>query len=266
MIGRAGASDPLFEGGPMWRRAYHLINDDRRALLLPLVVTQLPAALLSSAALFVLLWRVFPEVDYQGLPNAEEQPRNYLLGLLLIAGAYWMFTLVGVAGTIIATRAIAAGEAVSLSSSLDPGFTRMGGLLVLGAILLGLVIATLFGLIVLLYVLWRFGLVLQQYLLGGSGPYGALGKSWLLLRGRMLRFAGMLLTLLPLSISAVAIGVFAGGLLALPLTFFEPSRALDLAGISIVGAVLGPFAVLVSAYIAVATTLFYLQVRAEADD
>lgn len=266
MIDRADASGPLLEGGATWRQAYRLINDDRRALLMPLAVTQLPAALLSAVALFVLLWRIFPEVDYQGLPQADEQPRNYLLGILLISGAYWMFTLIGVAGTIVATRAIIAGEPISLSASLDPGFTRLGGLLVLGAILLGLVIATLFGLIVLLYVLWRFGLVLQQYVLGESGPYGALGKSWLLLRGRMLRFAGMLLTLLPLSIAVVAAGFFAGGVIALPLTLLEPSRVVDLAGMSVVGVALGPFAVLVSAYVAVATTLFYLQVRAEADD
>ena len=252
--------------GPAWREAYQLINEDRRALLLPLIVTQLPAALIAAASMFVLLWRVFPEVDYQGLPQADSQPRNYVLAVLIVTGAFWLFTLVGVSGTIVATRSIVAGEPAPLNLALDPGFTRLGGLLILGAVLLGLMIATLFGLIVLLYVLWRFGLALHQYILGASGPYAALGRSWLLLRGRMLRFAGTLLTLAPLSLGFVAMGVFAGGLLVLPLSLLESSRLIDVAALSVVGGVIGVFAVPVSAYVAVATTLFYLNVRAEIDD
>lgn len=252
--------------GPAWRQAYQLINDDRRALLLPLTVTQMPAALLGAAAMFVLLWQVFPDVDYQGLPQADAQPRNYVLSVLMVTGVFWLFTLVGISGTIVATRAVVAGEPAPLNLALDPGFTRLGGLLILGAVLLGLVIATLVGLIVLLYVLWRFGLALHQYILGSSGPYAALGRSWLLLRGRMLRFAGTMITLLPLSLGFLAMGLFAGGLLVLPLTLLESSRLIDVAAFSVVGAVLGAFAVPVSAYVAVATTLFYLDVRAEIDD
>lgn len=249
--------------GPIWRQSYQLLNSFPRPLLLPLMVTQLPATIIASAAYFTLLWRIFPEVDYQGVPQLDEQPRNYMLSLFIINGAFWLFTLVGIAGTIVATRAASEGEALTLSAALDPGFTRLGGLLVLGAVFLGLTLATLVGVIVLIYVAWRFGLAIQQYVLGESGVYGALGRSWLLMRGRMLRFAGMLLSLAPLSLAVVAAGLLLAGLAILPLAALEPSRLTELAASSIGATVIGIFAVPVSAYIAVATTLFYINVRSE---
>ncbi len=252
--------------GPTWRQAYQLLNANRRPLLLPLLVTQLPATLLAAVAYFVLLWRFFPEAAIQGLPQLDAEPRNYLVSLFIINGAYWLFTLVGLGGVIVATRDAADGEVTSLSSALDPGFTRLGGLLALGAVFFALTLATLVGLIVLIYVIWRMGLALHQYILGESSVYGAFGRSWMLLRGRMLRFAGMLLTLAPISLVVVATGVLVGGLAVLPLTLFEPTRVVELAAASIGASVIGIFILPVSAYVAVATTLFYLNVRAEIDD
>lgn len=265
MTNRDLAAAELTLEGPIWRQSYQLLTTFRKPLLLPLLVTQLPATILASAAYFTLLWRVFPEVDYQGVPQLDEEPRNYMLSLFIINGAFWLFTLVGIAGTIVATRAASEGESLPLSAALDPGFTRLGGLLVLGAVFLGLTLATLVGVIVLLYVLWRFGLAIHQYILGESGVYGSLGRSWLLLRGRMLRFAGVLLSLVPLSLVVVAAGLMVGGLLILPFAAFEPTRLTELAASSIGATVVGVFAVPVSAYIAVATTLFYINVRAEID-
>ncbi len=257
--------EPVLEG-PTWRQAYQLLNANRKQLLLPLVVTQLPATVLSAVAYFVLLWRFFPEAEIQGLPQLDEEPRNYLLSLFVINGAYWLFTLVGIGGTIIATRDAADGEATPLTSALDPAFTRLGGLLALGAIFFALTLATLVGLIVLIYVIWRMGLAMQQYVLGGSSVFGALGRSWLLLRGRMLRFAGMLLTLAPLSLVVLATGVLVGGVAVLPLATLESTRVVELGAASIGASVIGIFILPVSAYVAVATTLFYLNVRAEIDD
>ena len=251
--------------GPTWRQAYRILTSNRKTLLLPLAVTQLPATLIAAIAYFILLWRAFPEVEAGGLPRLGDEPQNYMISLIAINGAWWLFTLVGVAGTIVATHALTDGDALSLTQALDPGFTRLGGILAIGAIFLGLFMATIIGLFVLIYVIWRFGLALQQYVLGESGVYGALGRSWLLLRGRMLRFAGMLITLLPVSAVLLGVGVLAAGIVLLPFTALESGRTLDLATSSLGAAIIGVFAVPVSAYLAVATTLFYLNARADVD-
>jgi hypothetical protein len=265
VIRSAGDPADLELEGRTWRQAYRLLSAHRRPLLMPLAVTQLPATIIAAAAYFVLLWQAFPEVEFSGFPQLAEEPRNYVLSLLVIIGAWWLFALVGIAGTIVATEALSDGEILPLSKALDPGFTRLGGLLAIGAGFLTLFIATAIGLFVLLYVIWRFGLALQQYLLGGSGVYGAFGRSWLLLRGRMLRFAGMLISLVPLSAVMLAAGLLVAGLALLPLAPMEATRTTELAAASIAAMVIGIFAVPVSAYVAVATTLFYLNVRAEVD-
>jgi hypothetical protein len=257
-------ADPIREG-PTWRQAYRLINRYRKSLLLPLLVTQLPGMLLLAVGYFIVLNQAFPEVDYQRVPNLQEDPSNYVLTLLVLNGVAWMFTLVGVAATLVATRSAIDGEATSLSSALDPGFTRLGGLIALGVVLLGITLATVAGIIVLIYVLWRIGLVLHWYVLGDRGVYGSLGRSWLSLRGQMLRFAGMLISLVPIVAAVIGIAFLATVIAILPFAFVEQGRTTELLSRSVGASIFGVFMVPISAYIAVATTIFYLNLR-DAED
>ena len=158
---------------------------------------------------------------------------------------------------MVSVAALLRGKPISLANALDPAFTRMGGLLLIGAIFYGVILITAFGIVVMVYFLVRWGLALQVYMLEGKSIGGSLGESWRMLRGRMWSFFALLLTTIPFAMALlVAISV----VMAIAVAPFgaEPSRGVDLifqsAAIFAVGVALVP----IGAFLATTTTMFYL--------
>lgn len=226
-------------------------------MLLPIAVVQIPLGTLSAIFYFVLYREGYPDADIDSFNRTEGSPGGLLFSLLLMSAAYLLFSLVGAAATIVAARATLEGKPVALAEALDPAFTRMGGLLILGALFYVLAVATVVGVILLLYVMIRWGLAVHVFILEGTSVSGALGGSWRLLRGRMLHFTGVLLTAIP-----VAAGVFFAAtiVLALFLTPFsvDPGRTGTLVAQSIGIALMGFALIPTTAYMGAATTIVYV--------
>src|SRR4029079_14301486 len=128
--GRAAPPRPV----ATWRRASQLIRAYPEETILPLLVTQLPLAFLNAGAYFFLFYKAFPDAEYDQFNFVKDAPPGLIFGLLLTNAVYSLFSLVGVAATIVSVKAAPGGRPLSLSQSLDPAFTRMGGLLALGVV------------------------------------------------------------------------------------------------------------------------------------
>ncbi len=248
---------------PIWREAFALLRAHRRALLGPVAVTQLPMTVISAAAYFVLMDRVYPEVPYDSFDLFDDAPETLILWLVAMNATFWLFTLVGMAGAVVAARGALEGQTVALPEALDPGFSRMGGLLALGIAFYVILLASVAGILVLIYLAWRFGLAFHAFVLDGKGVTGAFGQSWSMLRGNMWRFAGTLVTLLPVSLAMLFVGSFAAVIAVLPFAAEDAGRTTTLAGNAVAVGVLGVFGVPVTAYFATATTLFYRRLQGE---
>jgi hypothetical protein len=244
-----------------WRRAYQLIRAYPEATMLPLLVTQLPLAFLNAGAYFFLFYKAFPDAEYDQFNFVKDAPPGLIFGLLLTNAIYSLFSLVGVAATIVSVKAALSGRPLSLSQSLDPAFTRMGGLLALGVVFNVLAGVTILGVVIAIYFVIRFGLALHAYILEGRSAARSLGGSWTLLRGRMLRFSGLLLTLIPVLVGLLFVASIILTLLMLPFGVEDPSRTLGLALNCVAFLVLGILLIPFGAYVSSATTIFYLSAK-----
>lgn len=231
--------------------------------MLPLFVTQAPLAALYAISYFLLFHRAFPDAKYDQINPFTDAPAGLIFGLLITNAAYSLFTLVGVAATIVAVRAILQGKRISLSEALDPAFTRMGGLLVLGILFNMLLGITVVGVVVAIYFIVRLALGFHAYILEGAGAWGSLGQSWRLLRGRMLKFTGLLLTVVPVVVGAMLAGSVVMAILFAPFLSDDPARTTGILLNSVAFLVFGLLAVPIGAYLAAATTIFYLSAREE---
>jgi hypothetical protein len=138
----------------------------------------------------------------------------------------------------------------------------MGGLLVLGAIFYGLLLGTAAGVILLPYFIIRWGLAVHAHILDGAGIGRSLGTSWRLLRGRMLRFTGLLLTGIPVSLACFTVATIVFSIALAPFGA-DPGRTTTLAAQSAGFLVAAAVAIPTLAYLAAATTLFYLSAQEE---
>ncbi len=234
--------------------------------MLPLLVTQVPLSIAGAAAHLVLFTQVYPDAPYTSFESLADLPAGLLFWLAVVQGIYWLFTLVGLAGTMVAVAGVQAGKTPGLAAALDPAFSRMGGLLGLGLLFYVMLSVTVAGAVVVLYLLVRFGLAFHVYVLGGVGPWKAIRESWSLLRGRFLRFAGLLLVTIPLMAGVLLAAVFALALVSAPFVPKDPGRTTVLTLTAVVLVFGGVVAVPLGAYFTAATTLFYLKARGQGDD
>jgi hypothetical protein len=193
-----------------------------------------------------------------------DAPGGLRLTMALLGAGQSLFSLVGAAGTMVAVEALSKGKPLGLAQSLDPAFTRMGGLLVFGAVFNVLILVSFIGLIVFLYFIARWGLAIQAHVLDGRSILGSFGLSWRLMRGRMMRFLALLLTAIPLALLLLLGTSFLFGVIASPFGT-EPSRTTELLFQSIALFVVILTFIPVAAYLATSTTLFYLSARDESD-
>jgi len=253
------------KSGPTWRQAIRLVRANKRATMLPLAVIQMPLGIIGAPIYFYLYHNAFPDSDFESFNRFENSPSELILSLILMTAVYLLFSLVGAAATIVAVKGIIDGKPKRLAEALDPAFTRMGGLLVLGAFFYFMFLATATGIVVVLYLIIRWGLAVHAHVLEETTVSGSLGKSWRLLRGRMVRFTGVLLTAVPIAL----ILFFAASLLfAIALAPFsvDPGRTTNLVAQSLGILVFGIVAVPTGAYLATATTIFYLAAKEEPRD
>ena len=90
---------------PLWRQSLRLVWHNRRVTLLPMVVTQVPLAVVAATAWALLLGRIFPNVPVdQPTALAEDAPNALLACLFAWSWIYGLFTLVGVGGNSAALR------------------------------------------------------------------------------------------------------------------------------------------------------------------
>lgn len=260
-----------------WGSAYRTFWEYRRSILLPAAVVLGPAALLLSGGLAFLLIRIWPNADLSvGGAQPEDIPQGFIFGSLLIMGVAGFLFTVALASVTVAARSATIGKPLPLALALDPAFTRMGGVLVLFLIFATLGTLSAVGGFFLIYLIVRFGLAFQVFMLEEVGAWSALGRCWLLIRGRMLRFFSLLLSMV--GIGTVAVFLIQGtiatviGLLLTPFSIdsletglgatdsVSTAEALVMsaaAGFSLIGLI--PL----MAFFTTLTTVFYLRAREE---
>lgn len=238
--------------------AWGLLRSRPRALLLPLIVVQVPVALVSSLVVATLLLTTFREQPFQVLGSVSDATDRGLIFLLVaVAAAQLLFAQVARCATIVAVAAEVAGRPATLTGSLDPAFTRMGAVLAqtIALIVMG---AAFVASVVLLplapFFLARCGVSTEMMILEGQGPIAAIRSSWQLMRGRVIRFVATLLLsglvlLGPLLILSLLNPGIAGGRTALVWEYAAVSFAQAILAIPITG------------FLTAVTTLYYLRAK-----
>ncbi len=256
---------------PVWKEGYRLIRRNPRTML-PVLATQIPLSIAAAVAWIILYAVAFPDVDVDaGTLLGSEAPRQLILWAVVISWAHSLFTSVGIAGAIVAVRATLDGRPQPLSASLDPPFTRLGGLLVIFVIFEALLLAgaalfiTGIGLVLTAYLALRFGLVLHAFILEEVTIATAMRRSWTLTRGnafRLLGTVGVVLAVLLASLLATTLVL----VLVLPFYSEDSSRNVSLMTNSGVFLALGAALVPAGTYFAATTTILYRRIGDTRDD
>lgn len=238
--------------------ALGLMRDYPRETMLPLLTIQAPLVL-GTILLSVLLYSsVFADEVYPrgGLTSASDDTGQVFVLVVVVALAT-IVGIIGQAATIVSVAAAALGQPVTLTQALDPAFTRLGGLIgltiifgVAGALLL----ITFVGLALIPFLVARFGVAYQVYLLEQVGPIEALTRSWQAMHGHMLRLLGVMLV-------GVALVLVVGLLVPAspgPESVAREWRMAADAGIRILQ---GGIAIPIAAFAHASITLYYLRIR-----
>ncbi|WP_133117603.1 hypothetical protein [Tepidiforma thermophila] len=231
--------------------AWDLVTSRPKEVLLPVAAVEVPVSVVAALVIAGALSTVLRDVALDG------QDRGYLALLLIVGAGQALFAQVAHGAAIVSIAAVLRGKPVPLAGALDPAFTRMGGLLALLVILVAmsvLLALTIIGLVLLPYLVVRLALAHQAFMLEGRSPFAALGRSWALMRGHMLRMLGvMLLTFLIFLGPAILISALDG--------LVAGSRGVQVALQALVSVVQGVLAVPLVAFASATTTVFYLNLE-----
>jgi len=229
--------------------------------MLPLLVTQVPTAIILAGAYLYAYTSRYPDAPVsQAVLVTDDSPAGLVAAMLFFGAVHSLFSFVGGAATIVSVRNTIEGKPISLSAALDPAFTRMGGLLLLGIVFNLLGGLTIVGLFVLVYLILRWGLAIHVYILEDAGPWAAATGSWRMLKGHMLRFTGTLLTAVPVILVLFLAFAFIVSLIAFPFGT-NPGRDGSVGLNTLFLGASGLLAVPVGAYLATITTMYYLKLR-----
>jgi hypothetical protein len=254
---------------PLWREGYRLIRANPQTML-PLLVTQLPLSIGAAAAWIILFAVAYPDVSVDsGTLFASDAPRGLILWVVIISWSHALFTTVGISAAIIAVRRVTLNRPQSVTESLDPPFTRLGGLLLIFGVFQGLLLAgaaltvTIIGAVLALYVALRLGLVLHAFILEGLSTGRALRRSWSLMRGNVFRYLGALFMVVPVMLVTLTFASVLLVLVLLPFLSEDPGRTVSLVSNAGVFLALGLCLVPTGTFFAALTTLFYLRIGGE---
>jgi hypothetical protein len=231
--------------------AWAVVVDHPRQAMLPLLVIQVPVAVVTSGLLAVLLLTVFGDEEIDTTHGGQ------LLAVLLIGAAQALFAQVARGGTIVSIAGMLTGKPRSLTESLDPAFNRMGGLLALVLLVSGglfLAFISLVGLLLLPYLALRLALSFEAFMLEELGPLQALGRSWRLMRGHMLRLLAVVL---------LTVAILFGPFLVISLMgeAVRGDRNTEVILGAVYSLVQGVLLIPIVAFVTATTTVFYLNLR-----
>lgn len=270
---------------PIWgtvRQALDMVISHPRETMFPFGAVEVPVALLSSIASVVLYFTIFGDQPFHLSSDLLADPGlapGHFFALLMLLAFQGLFAQVARAAAAVSIAGVATGKPRTLTESLDPAFTRMGGLLVVALIPVAIVIALLFsmvGLILIPFVALRLALSLEVFILEGLPPVAALRRSWSLFENarapgerpgsllrqifppNMLRLLGVLVVMalvaaVPVFVVGALGGISGGG---------RTARVIEDGLFTFTQAVV---LVPVLAFVSATTTLFYLQLRTRHD-
>ena len=258
-------SEPL-RVGEVLRESRELLRHNAKAIMLPMAVVQLPLAVIGAVVPWALYATVYSEqlhpFDAQSL---AEGPRGLLFAVVLIAWVWIMFLALGVNSTIIGVRDARKGVRKPLTELLDPSFTHLGGLLVLALGTAGLWFAvlattiTVLAPLVLAFAALRLALAFHSFALNEARPRAAMGESWNMMRGNVLRLLSLLLGTLPAIALVLVAGSVALVVVSIPFAIIGDGRGPTLAANAVGTLLLAVLLIPVFCYLTTATTLFYLK-------
>jgi membrane-anchored glycerophosphoryl diester phosphodiesterase (GDPDase) len=244
-----------------------MLRRNPRETMLPLAVTYIPVSLTVAAGWIFLMLAAYPDANYDSPERLlEDSPRSLLLWLLILTWGCGLFVMVGMAATLVSVRSLLTGKPIGLAHSLDPAFSRMGGLLGISAVLYLLTVAaaslaiTIVGTFAVFYLMLRLGLAYHTFMFEHLGVGASLRESWKLVKGRTMALLGIWLSAIPV---AVVFFIAVTIVLSLALLPFgsEPGRnltvVLNAVGFVVLGAVFLPTA----GYLCAVTTMYYLSVK-----
>lgn len=238
----------------------------------PLAVVQAPLAVLGAIIPWVLYQTVYS--DQKDLFNAQallDGPRGLLFSFTLLFFAWGMFILVGVGASVVAISNVRRGSHRRLAEYLDPPFTKLGGLFLLGLTLVALYVCGLIVSItvvlplVVAWVMLRLAAMFYFLIIDDLPPGAALRASWGLLHGNVIRLLGVLVGSLPIVLGMLFVAFVALIIISIPFTLAGDSRNVELAA-SVVGTIVWALlTVPAMAYLATTTTVFFEILRGRTD-
>jgi hypothetical protein len=238
--------------------AWHLLLSAPAAVMLPSLVIQVPLAIAAGAITALLFLTRFDSEPFVLIGEITgETHRGLVFALVAITAVQVLFSQVARAATVVAVAGVATGQAKPLAQALDPAFTRMGAVFWQTILVLALnvaLIVSVFGIVLLPYVMGRLGTTTEVMMLEGQRPMAALTGSWRLLARRVTRFLGVVLLT-----AVICLGPFVVvSLLGLAVTGTRTQQVVLSAVLGVAQAVITtPALALLSSVI----TLFYLKAR-----
>jgi hypothetical protein len=234
--------------------AARLVNDFRRATMLPIAIVQIPIVLVLTLANAVLYSTIFLDEPFAaGGPFAANASGAPLFAALILFAVNFLFSTVGNAAAVVASWGVVEGHPKGVAECLDPAFTRLGGLILLFVLLFGIVFLVSFTLIGIIF-LPRLLFTLHAYILEGRSPAGAIVRSWQMTRGYMLRLIALVLLAVVLIIPVFVVA-------ALNPAADESGRAYEIIADIVTTGIAGLVAIPLFAIMVSAATLFYAKIR-----
>lgn len=238
-----------------------LMRDYPRETMLPLLAVQAPLVIGTIVLTTLLYSSVFAADVYPrgGITGASEGG-GQVAALVVVVALAVILGLIGQGATIVSVAAVALGKPLTLTQALDPAFTRLGGLLaltVIFAVVGGLLAITVVGLAAIPFLVARFGIAFQVYLLEETSPIEALNRSWRTMNGHMLRLLGIVLV-------GLALLLLIGLLVPVSPGPGWGSREARMAIDALIQILQGGIGIPVTVFAHAAVTLYYLRIREDA--
>lgn len=243
-------------------RAWSLLTAYPRETILPMLAVQVPVAMVAAVFISFSYLSYFSDEPYRTPGELLSEGTSGPLFMIVIATAVQgLFAQVARGATIASVAALHDGRRLTLAAALDPAFSRMGGLLLIAAMLIAgtaVLLATVIGIVLVPFLLLRFGVAFEAYVLEGSSAGQAFRRSWVLTTGNTLRFLAIMLITLAITVVPFfiisALGSFSTG-----------GRTSDILWSGLLSVVQAGLTAPLFAFITAVTTTFYLQAKANAD-
>jgi hypothetical protein len=245
------------------RDAWRMVTRHPRQSILPLLVIEAPVAAVVSAVATAFFLTTFKDEPFRAslaLVTGDDA-RGVIFLLAVVAAVQALFTQVAHGAMVVSVAGVLSGKPKSLTESLDVAFSRMGSLLILALLIMAGAIVLVGSIVFIplaLFLALRLAVNFEVMLLERTGPRQAFVRSWVLMRGHMLRFLGaLLLTALIAVIPFVAISSLAA---------IEPgSRTVSIVVVGVLAVVQAALMTPVIALLSSLTTIYYFTLGGNTD-